>query len=171
MSRGCVLAQLPPTAMVAPASVPFWPYQAFFLYVEPISALAGAYYAAIRPDAYLHDLIAPYSAVPTPATPVPTYMALYQLANLYLLFALNEHLVLSSSTSITTWRRLLFGLLVADIGHLITMAPAGYEVFWQFWRWNAMGWGSVAFVYAGATMRTCFLLGVGMSRSTKGKAS
>jgi hypothetical protein len=151
--------------MTTPSDVPFFPYKLFFLYIEPISALAGAFYAIFRPDAYLNDLVAPYFILPAaPAVlPTPVYMSLYQLGNLYLLFALNEHLVLSSSSSMITWRRLLFGLLVADIGHLVTMTPAGTEVFWQFWRWNAMGWGSVPFVYLGATMRTCFLLGIGIT--------
>jgi len=36
------------------------------------------------------------------------------------------------------------------------------SVYWQFWKWNSMGWGNVAFVYVGVTMRMCFLLGVGV---------
>ena len=115
--------------MATSTAIPFFPYKLFFLYVEPISALAGAFYAIFRPDAYLNDLVAPYFTPALPAPPsTPVYMSLYQLGNLYLLFALNEHLVLSGATSIGTWRRLLFGLLIADIGHLMTMAPAGAEV-------------------------------------------
>ncbi|KAI0053769.1 hypothetical protein FA95DRAFT_484709 [Auriscalpium vulgare] len=143
------------------SAIPFFPYRLFFLYIEPISALAGAYYAAIRPTDYLRDLVAPTQLTASyPDT--PAHMVLYQLANLYLLFALNEHLVLSSTTSIRTWKRLLFGLLVADFGHLATMAPAGLEIFWKVWTWNAMAWGSVGFVYMGATMRICFLAGMGL---------
>ncbi|KAJ3557767.1 hypothetical protein NM688_g1292 [Phlebia brevispora] len=87
------------------------------------------------------------------------------LSNLYLLFALNEHLVLTSTSSLHTWRRLLFCLLVADFGHLATMIPLALEkgwldVFVRFWAWNAMEWGSVGFVYAGALTRMCFLAGV-----------
>ncbi|KAJ3501499.1 hypothetical protein NLJ89_g9312 [Agrocybe chaxingu] len=139
-------------------------YRLFFLYIEPLSALAGAYYAAFRPQDYLNDLSfgLPYTDSPNPTQ---TSMALLQLANLYLLFALNEHFVLSSTSSIRTWRRLLIGLLVADFGHLATMSLVGWEVFWHFWEWNAMIWGSVGFVYLGASMRTCFLLGVGLARS------
>ena len=94
-------------------------------------------------------------------------MSLYQLSNLYLLFALNEYLVLSSTSSLRTWRRLLFCLLIADFGHLATMIPLAQEkgwasVFWRVWEWNAMEWGSVGFVYVGALSRICFLLGVGV---------
>ena len=141
------------------------PYRLFFLYVEPISALAGAYYAAAHQDDYLYDLVTPtMSQFTRTAVDTPTSMTLFQLANLYLLFALNEHLVLSSTSSLKTWRRLLACLLVADLGHLATMAPAGPEIFWSVWRWNAMAWGSVGFVYLGATIRICFLTGVGLGR-------
>ena len=141
-------------------------YRLFFLYIEPISAILGASYAALAPATYLNlltlnsqPLTPPF--IPT-ALPTQVSISLAQLANLYLLFALNEHFVLSSTSSVRTWRRLLFGLLLADLGHLATMAPLGTGVFWHVWEWNAMCWGSVPFVYVGATMRMCFLAGVGM---------
>jgi hypothetical protein len=140
-----------------------FPYRIFFLYIEPISALAGAYYAAIHPGRYLLDLVSPIQSDFTPVVPdTPTRMGLFQLANLYLLFALNEHLVLTSTSSLKTWKRLLFCLLVADFGHLVTMTSAGPEIFWNVWKWNAMAWGSIGFVYLGAMLRLCFLAGVGL---------
>lgn len=152
-------------------------YQLFFLYIEPISALVGSYFAAGQPAVYL-TLLSPSSTFPNIAhtqPDTPTLISLYQLSNLYLLFALNEHLVLSSTTSLLTWRRLLFCLLVADFGHLATMIPLarekGFEeVFVKFWEWNAMEWGSVGFVYVGALMRSSFLLltaGKGRDESAK----
>lgn len=147
--------------------IPLLPYRFFFLYVEPISALVGAYYAAIRPTEYL-SLLTLTSAIPSTSIRVLTQdvtMSLAQLANLYLMFALNEHLVLSSTTSVRTWRRLLFCLLVADFGHLATMAPLGAPAFWRVWEWNAMLWGSIGFVYLGATLRLCFLMGVGLNEA------
>lgn len=138
-------------------------YQLFFLYIEPISALAGSFYAG-RPQEYLSMLTLGKSRVDlTPlAASTQVDMALYQLSNLYLLFAINEHLVLKHSRSLDTWRALLFGLLIADFGHLATNYPLGYEVYWKFWEWNAMMWGGVGFVYAGALTRILFLLGVGV---------
>ena len=142
-----------------------FPYRLFFLYIEPLSALAGAYYAAIHPSDYLLDLVSPTQSDFNRAVfDTPTRMSLFQLANLYLLFALNEHLVLSSTSSPKTWRCLLFCLLVADLGHLATMIPAGTEIFWNVSKWNAMSWGSVGFVYLGASVRLCFLAGVGLGR-------
>jgi hypothetical protein len=145
-------------------SIPFFPYKLFFLYVEPVSALAGAYYAALKPAEYLQDLtMSPSINNSNPILSIPMSMSLAQLANLYLLFALNEHLVLSSTSSPTVWRRLLFCLLLADFGHLATMIPLGLDVFWKAWEWNAMVWGSVGFVYLGASMRISFLLGLGLN--------
>jgi hypothetical protein len=145
--------------------IPF-PYRLFFLYIEPVSAFAGMYYAAIHPSDYLFDLVSPIQGdFSRAALDTPTRMTLFQLSNLYLLFALNEHLVLSSTSSLKTWRRLLFCLLVADFGHLATMIPAGTEIFWNVSKWNAMAWGSVGFVYLGASLRLCFLAGVGLERS------
>ena len=145
-------------------------YRLFFLYIEPISDIVGAYYAGGKPSEYLAYLTASPGAAATTAAqspPTATLISLYQLANLYLLFALNEHLVLSSTSSRRTWRRLLFCLLVADLGHLATMIPSALEkgwadVFLRFWAWNAMEWGSVGFVYAGASMRSSFLLEIGL---------
>ncbi|KAJ7598470.1 hypothetical protein C8J56DRAFT_914143 [Mycena floridula] len=151
-------------------TIQFFPYRLFFLYIEPVSALAGAFYAAFLPEAYLRDLSLPSTIAPESLMPVlstQTTMALLQLANLYLLFALNEHLVLSSTNNLKTWRRLLFCLLVADFGHLYTMAPLGAEVFWRVQDWNAMVWGSVGFVYMGATMRIAFLAGSGLGNDEK----
>jgi hypothetical protein len=153
------------------STIPFFPYTIFFIYLEPISALAGAYYAAFQPQAYLNDLSLS-GTIANRAAPVVTTqmnMVLLQLANLYLLFALNEHLVLSSTTSTKTWRRLLSVLLLADFGHLASMAPLGSDVFWKVWQWNAMVWGSVGFVYLGASLRISFLYGLGLKNSTNKK--
>ena len=154
------------------SEIPFFPYKLFFLCIEPISALAGAYYASFHPTEYLHDLVSPTTpefTVSGPFPDTPTLMTLYQLGNLYLLFALNEFLVLSSTSSVTTWKRLLLCLLIADFGHLATMIPAGLEIFWNVWKWNAMAWGSVGFVYMGASMRIAFLSGVGLPATAKYK--
>ena len=158
-----------------------WIYRLFFLYIEPVSALVGAFYAAGLPATYLALLSTTGSSSTVQTTPdTPTLISLYQLSNLYLLFALNEHLVLSSSSSMTTWRRLLFCLLVADFGHLATMFPLAAEtavkegltagllrVYGHFWEWNAMDWGSIGFVYCGALMRTSFLLGIGLGHTSQ----
>ncbi|THH12069.1 hypothetical protein EW145_g235 [Phellinidium pouzarii] len=148
------------------AKIPFFPYRLFFLYIEPISALLGAFFAA-RPAEYL-SMITMQSQQQRLAAPSPSpqvAISLFQLSNLYVLFALNECLVLSSTESLRTWRRLLFCLLVADIGHLATMHPLGVDAYWRFWDWNAMMWGSIGFVYMGAAMRLSFLAASGRRKA------
>ncbi|KAK2604175.1 hypothetical protein N8I77_007126 [Diaporthe amygdali] len=138
-------------------------YRLFFLYIEPVSALVGAFFAHFRQSDYLlltHAASAPvFGPIPT-----GTSIVLSQLANLYLLFALNEALVLRSTSDIRVWKTVLFGLLVADLGHLWTVRALGLDVYlpWNFARWNAIDWGNIPFVYLGASMRTAFIAGVGM---------
>ncbi|QDS73773.1 hypothetical protein FKW77_005346 [Venturia effusa] len=147
--------------MPHPAIPPF--YTLFFLYLEPISTILGAYYAHFLPSTYLL-LTNPDSAPGPDATlPITTTVTLSQLANLYLLFALNEGLVLRATGDLRVWRTLLFGLLVADLGHLYSVKDLGHPTYWRFWTWNPMGWGNVGFVYLGAMTRIAFLLGFGVS--------
>lgn len=60
------------------------------------------------------------------------------------------------------WKTVLFGLLVADLGHLYSVKGLGLGIYWKVTEWNSMAWGNVGFVYMGAAMRTCFLAGVGL---------
>ena len=137
-------------------------YRLFFLYIEPISTIVGFYFAWHQPKYYLQETHRPSSAL---TVPVGTEVALRQLGNLYLAFTLNEALVLRATNDLKVWRTLLAGLLVADLGHVLACAPLGVEYFWDVMSWNPMAWGNIGFVYCGATLRTCFLLGVGLSET------
>ncbi len=134
-------------------------YRLFFLFAEPVSALVGAYFAHLRQHDYL--TLTDSSTAPS-EIPRGTAIALSQLANLYLLFAINEALVLRSTSDLHVWRTVLFGLLVADFGHLYSVSPLGAEIYWSVAKWNAIDWGNIAFVYLGASMRIAFLAGVGL---------
>lgn len=136
-------------------------YQAFFLYIEPISTLVGAYYAWFQPQYYLH-LTHQTSAPAIFGVPIGTEVVLRQLGNLYFAFALNEALVLRATSDLKVWRTLLFGLLIADAGHLYSCLPLGTDYYYDFRSWNAIAWGNIAFVYCGATLRSCFLFGLGL---------
>lgn len=139
------------------------PYRLFFLFIEPVSALVGAYYAHFQQREYL--LLTDAASAPV-LGPIPpgTSIVLSQLANLYLLFALNEALVLRATVDLRVWKTVLFVLLVADLGHLYTVKALGLDVYlpWNFARWNAIDWGNIPFVYLGAAMRTAFLANVGL---------
>ena len=146
-------------------------YRLFFLYIEPISALVGAYYAAFAHKEYL-ALTDPSSiSLLSTAPSLAVEIILRQLANLYLLFAINEALVLRATNDITVWKAVLIGLLIADLGHLWSVGGKGWDVYWNVASWNAIDAGNVGFVYAGAGMRIAFLWGVGFGgpRKTKGR--
>jgi len=134
-------------------------YQSFFLYIEPVATAVGAYYSFFLQQTYLdltHRASSPRTGIPT-----STSIVLSQLANMYFVFALNEALVLRASKDFNVWRILLFCLLLADFGHLYSVRPLGLQIYYDVLNWNAIDWGNLGFVYVGATMRTCFLLGVG----------
>ncbi|KAK0622351.1 hypothetical protein B0T14DRAFT_426084 [Immersiella caudata] len=134
-------------------------YRIFFFVIEPISALVGAYYAHFNQAEYLqlsHAASAPSNI------PLGTSIALSQLANMYLFFALNEALVLRATHDMRVWKTVLFCLLVGDIGHLYTVRQLGLPIYWSFWDWNAIDWGNIPFVFLGASMRIAFLANVGL---------
>lgn len=58
-------------------------------------------------------------------------------------------------------------LLIADFGHLYSMKELGPRIYYDVLGWNAGDWGNVPWVYAGATLRICFLAGVGMGDSKR----
>lgn len=138
--------------------IPWW-YRWFCLYIEPLSTLIGAYYAFLQQQTYLDLTHAPSS--PATGIPVATSIVLSQLANLYFCFCLSEALVLRSTANVRVWRRFLFCLLVADLGHVYSVRPLGWQIYWDVHRWNAIDWGNLGFVYVGAATRIAFLLGIG----------
>lgn len=94
-----------------------------------------------------------------------------QLANLYLGLGLLEALVLRATSELKVWRSFLLILLIADIGHLYSVAPVGTSIYWEYWRWNAIDWGNVGFVYFLAITRSLLLLNVGFSNGTRSRSS
>ena len=131
-------------------------YRIFFLYLEPFFAFLGAYYAFVQPQTYLqltHAASAPKHGIPT-----STRIVMNQLANLYLLFAVNEAILLRATSDLKVWRTLIVGLLIADCGHLYSVSPLGAQIYWEVNNWNSIDWGNIGFVYLGAIMRTSFLI-------------
>ncbi|KAM0199135.1 hypothetical protein ACHAPA_001635 [Fusarium lateritium] len=138
-------------------------YRIFFLVLEPISALVGAFYTHFRQETYLSLLNAP--SAPAAQAPTATSVAMSQLANMYFFFALNEALVLRSTADLRVWRTVLLVLLIADVGHLYSMSALGSGIYWDVKAWNVSDWGNVPWVYAGMSMRLCFLMGFGLGES------
>ncbi|KAJ9629952.1 hypothetical protein H2203_002337 [Taxawa tesnikishii (nom. ined.)] len=139
-------------------------YRLFFLYIEPVATAVGAYYAHLLQDEYLQLTYTSAEAL-MGGPSVRESIVLSQLANMYLVFALNEAFVLRATSDLNVWRIFLFGLLVADFGHIYSVKSVGSDIYWQFWDWNAIYWGNLGFVYVGATLRMAFLAGIGLSGS------
>ena len=141
-------------------------YTTFFLTIEPLSTLLGAYFAYFHPHRYL-TLTTP-SVPPSALLPPSTAIVLQQLANLYLLLSLLSSLLLRTTADLAVWRVFLFALLVADVGHVWSVREAvGWEGYWKVWGWNAMDWGNLGFVYVAAVLRVAFLMGVGLPVKVK----
>jgi len=148
---------------MAPPSTAAFPfvYRLFFLYIEPIATAIGAYYAHFQQQEYLRLTYASTTAsILGPS--IRESIVLSQLANMYAVFALNEALVLRSTSDLRVWKIFLLGLLLADFGHIYSVKSVGSHVYWQFWDWNEIYWGNLGFVYVGATLRMAFLSGIGL---------
>lgn len=66
------------------------------------------------------------------------------------------------AVDVRVWRAVLTVLLIADVGHLWSVAGLGSGVYWRFWEWNSMAFGNVGIVYMGMATRIAFLCGVGV---------
>jgi hypothetical protein len=139
-------------------------YRLFFLTVEPLAALSGAVMIYYDPRQYLSLTHAPSAPSSSDTLPLSSNVVLLQLANLYTLFAFNEAFLLRCTSDLRVWKVILFGLLLADFGHLWSVAgiDGGGGGLTNFSGWNVMGLGNVLFVYIGAATRLCFLAGIGM---------
>ena len=144
-------------------------YKGFFLYLEPFFASVGAYYAFHQPQTYLELTHAP--TAPKYGIPTSTQIILNQLANLYLLFAINEAFVLRATSDLKVWRTVIIGLLVADLGHLYSISSLGLHIYWSVKHWNAIDWGNIGFVYMGAVMRVSFLIWPGALPGWSGRST
>jgi hypothetical protein len=145
------------------------PYTVFFLWVEPVATLIGAFFAAFRPRDYLELTHAASSPTKLLAVPTSELVVLQQLGNLYTVFALLEAFVLRSTSDIKVWRTFLIALLIADFGHLLACYPIGLQSYYDVPSWNAMYYGNYLFVYVGAAFRTSFLLNIGMGGARRAK--
>ncbi|KAK5046837.1 hypothetical protein LTR84_007191 [Exophiala bonariae] len=142
------------------ARIPF-PYIAFFLWIEPVATLVGAYFAWFQSDTYLQLQHAASSPSPL-ALPTGTAVVLRQLGNMYFVFAFNEAFVLRATNDLKVWRAFLLGLLIADFGHLYSCYPLGLQSYYDFANWNAIDYGNYPFVVIGASTRILFLSGFGL---------
>ncbi|KAI9646122.1 hypothetical protein NHQ30_005562 [Ciborinia camelliae] len=138
-------------------------YSWFFLIIDPISAVIAAYYAYFKPTTYLQSADAVSAPLFDFTIPLSTNIVLTQLASLYLLSAFNEALILRMTSDMRIWNTVMFGLLLADLGHLYSMKGLGYEIYWDVARWNRADLANVGFVYVRLLMRFAFLTDFGLN--------
>jgi hypothetical protein len=137
-------------------------YRIWFLYAEPIMAVAGTYLCIYQPERML------IGTVPTPAlnptalaiTPL-TQMLLTNIGALYVLFAINEGIVLRLTKEKDVWLAVIAAMLVSDIGHLYAVYAIAPERMWELGGWNSDEWINYGTLWGGALLRTCFLVGIG----------
>jgi hypothetical protein len=142
---------------MAPPNTPL-AYILWHLYLEPVFALGGAYKLYLDPESY-------FSFMPSTAVYSASSQILCdQLASAYLFFAFTEGVLLRVVDDKRTWRWILFGLLICDLGHCYAAwSELGYKVF------GAEGWSGKDGVTNSLNVlpvvfRTAYLLGIGVPK-------
>jgi hypothetical protein len=156
--------------MPPPAHIPL-PYRFFHLYIEPLLLVPGGIYLSLfQPRKFLLSttpsaLVLPYDPSllePAPITPLIRQL-LTNTAGLYILFMLNELLVLRLSNDIRIWRAVVLAMLCCDLVHLWGVWVAGGPEFMLSpGEWRLEDWVNPGLLGAGAVLRVCFLAGVGI---------
>lgn len=140
---------------MAPPNTPFI-YLLWHLYIEPVLALGGVYHLHFAPREY-------FTFMPSTAGYSASSQIVYdQLASAYLFFAFVEGVLMRVVDDRRTWRYIVFGLLLCDLGHCYAAwGEMGDKVF------GAEGWRGRDGVtnslnVAPVVVRVAYLLGVGV---------
>ena len=137
------------------------PYRIFFLYIEPLFALCGAYFCFFQPEMILRiaprDAYVPYK---TPITPIMDLLLKY-IGSLYVLFAINGGIVLRVTKEYNVWRTIVFGMLAADIGHIYGTHLASPGILTRLNAWSDDEWFNNGILVFDVILRLAFLLGIG----------
>ncbi len=113
-------------------------------------------------DAYRSDN--PGGIGTEPITPLIQQL-LTNTAALYILFMVNELLVLRFSKDLKVWRAVVLAMLCCDVVHLygVWVAGGGAEFMLDpVGRWRMEDWVNTLILAAGSVLRTCFLVGLGV---------
>ncbi|OJD32615.1 nadp-dependent alcohol dehydrogenase-like protein [Diplodia corticola] len=146
-------------------------YRAFFTFLEPIFALNGAYLYVASPTETLQIITPPgLHAQTLRQTPIET-MLLWQVASMYVLFALIELVVLRyvGPQRRDIWRLVLAAIIVSsDAGHLWALklaadAAGQPDAFYDPRAWTRwQDWGNQGLTWFGFGLRLAFVAGVGL---------
>lgn len=143
-------------------------YRIYFLYIEPLAALGGTYLCYFNPDRFLSGTmpLPAYKAVtqaPDFAISPILQMMLTNIGSLYILFAINEGVVLRLTKERNVWLAIIFSMVMTDTGHLYAAYAIDPERIFQILLWNMDEWINYGTLTGGLTMRILFLIGIGRS--------
>lgn len=145
-------------------------YRIYFLWYEPLGALAGTYLCLFHPQRFVGGTM-PLPAFETFANPATgkidvspvLQLALTNIASLYVLFAVNEGILLRLTREKKLWATVIFAMVCADVGHIFAA--------WQIWperlalaevpSWNSDEWINYGTLFLGLGLRLFFLMGFG----------
>jgi hypothetical protein len=93
-------------------------YRYYFLFFEPLAALGGTYLCFFHPERFLSGTVPvpALTAAPIPLTPI-LEMMLRNIGCLYVLFAINEGIVLRLTKERNVWFGIIMSMIAADVGH------------------------------------------------------
>ncbi|KAF7909072.1 uncharacterized protein EAE98_010806 [Botrytis deweyae] len=142
-------------------------YRIFLLYIEPILALSGAYLAYFEPYKFIHgtapsSLSENFVSLSSTLTPDPVIQFLStDIAALYVLFTINEAVVLRLTRDYSVWKTVVFAMLLCDVGHFWGIYKADSVGIFNVGEWSTeelINYGILGF---GSALRIAFLLGFG----------
>lgn len=132
------------------------PYRLYFLYIEPVMTLTGAYLCIFQPLDFLAR------ATPlqiTEITPL-TQLLITQIACLYIFHGLVEAIVLRLSKDLRVWKALAASILIADVGHLYSLYVAAPEALVNIQGWSSDERINYGILTLGLLLRIGFLVGI-----------
>jgi hypothetical protein len=140
-------------------------YRVYFQTVEPLLALTGAYVSHFTPANFV-NVMSPAAFAFDVVSPV-IQLLLSTLASTYLLFSLNEALVLRLSADVNVWRAVTAACLICDAGHLYAIYVSRPDLFWALSRWRSADWTNMGILWFDVALRVSFLLGIGVREKSK----
>ena len=148
-------------------------YKVLFLYFNPFASAIATVLAAL-PSTYLSVLSSikirfsqddSFNFTQATVLADEVTVALYQLANMSLMFTLMEHFILKHSRTRKTWRTVHSVFVMIDAGLFASLTPIGPGVVWRVTDWNSVAWIGIGTLWFCAVVRMAYLLEIGFDKT------
>ncbi|KAF4634246.1 hypothetical protein G7Y89_g3860 [Cudoniella acicularis] len=140
-------------------------YTIYFLWVEPLFALAGTYLCLFDPARFLTGTVpVPGLSIETKIISPVSHLILTNIGSLYVLFAIVEGITLRVTKEREVWFTILGALLISDVGHLYAAYSIAPSHASDFMSWNSDEWINYGTLTLGFLLRLAFMLGLGRNR-------